>query len=138
MKILYLSIFLFLCAPALSQNKGDSKIVITLSDTTDMREKIRLAFAKADFIIKDLNDPDSITTYPRELKSISGTSVARAIIKGDKITLSGFYSLKKLNYFGFAKSGKDVKPIIYYKSGKLWPLLMKVANNIGGTIGYAE
>jgi len=122
-----------------AQKKGDSKITITLNDTSGIYEKVRLALTKSDFIIKDLNQRDTITTFPRVLKSMDGSAVALVYIEGVKIILSGFYSTRKQDFIGYTATNKDLKPIIYYnQSGKLWPLLMKVANEIGGDKEYSK
>lgn len=138
MKIFLVAFVVFIFVPALAQNKGDSKIIITPADTSGIYNKLKIAFAKADFAVKELNIQDSLSTFPRELKTMSGFVVSNAIINNGKVTIEGFYTRRKISYYGVIKTGKDVKPIIYYKTGKLWPLLMKVANDIGGTIEYGK
>lgn len=121
-----------------AQKKGDSKIIITVTDTTNIYNRIKIAYAKADFAVKDINIHDTLSTFPRELRTMSGYVVSNAIISGDKVVLNGFYTRRKISYYGIIKTGKDVTPVIYFKSGKLWPLLMKVANDIGGKIEYGD
>ncbi len=118
--------------------KGDSQIIITLNDSSGIHEKVKLALIKADFVVKELNSLDSVVTYPRELKTMNGVAVGQAKVKNNKVTLYGYYSLKKLNYFGYTKLSRDFKPIVYYKGSKLWPLLMKVARDLGGEITYKD
>jgi len=97
-----------------AQNKGDSKIIIYVSDTAGLYERIRVSFAKADFILKGINRRDTITTFPRDLKSMSGVSIARVSISGKTVVLEGFYSRKKI------------------------PLMMKVAKGIGSDFKYSD
>lgn len=136
MKILILC--LLVPVLSLAQNKGDSKIIIALADTAGIYDRIKLALVKADFIVKELNSRDSITTYPRELKTMSGFAIAHAIIKDGEVVINGFYTRRKISYYGVIKTSKDVKPIVHYRSSKLWALLMKVATDIGGEIKYSK
>lgn len=128
----------FLSLSTAAQKKGDSKIIITVKDTAGLYNKTRMAFAKADFIVKDLNNQDSVITFPRELKSMAGFAIAQASINGNLVVLNGFYTRRLISYYGVIKTIKGVNPIVYYKNGKLWPLLMKVAKEIGGEIEYSD
>lgn len=136
-KYVLLSLFSFFSITLIhSQKKEDSKIVITVKDTVDMYEKVRTAFVRSNFLVKDLNIADTIITYPTEFNGLYTT--AFAIFNNNTVTLSGRYSLKKVDYFGYNSTSKDSKRIIYYKGSKTWRILMEVAKMIGGDIFYSE
>lgn len=129
-------IFLILTVRGISQSKGDSKIIVTVSDTTNLYERVRLRLIKGDFIIKETGNRDTILTYPRELKTVSGYAVFKAVVNNNRVTFSGSYSLKKINYFGYQGSSKDSKTIIYYKGSKTWRFLHNVAESIGSDLSF--
>ena len=132
------TIFLILTVRGISQTKGDSKIIVTVSDTANLYERVRLRLIKADFIIKETGNRDTILTYPRELKTVSGYAVFKAVLNNNQVTFGGSYSLKKLDYFGYQKSSKDSKPIIYYKGSRTWRFLHNVAESFGGELSFQK
>jgi hypothetical protein len=73
-----------------------------------------------------------------ELKTIAGYAVLWAVISGYRVELTGIYSLKKLNYFGFTKPGRDSNRILYYRGSKTWKILNKVAETIGGQLAFTK
>jgi hypothetical protein len=133
-----LLILLLLPIFSIAQNNSDNKIIITVSDTTNLHERVRLALVRTDFMVKDDGYLNKLTTYPRELKKIPGFAVAKADVSGNTITLYGSYGLKKINDWGYTDSPKKYQPIIYYKGSKTWRLLMDVAEKLDGTISYAK
>lgn len=137
MKYLFLLQFLF---PLLlnAQKIEDTKIIVTLDDKADLYKKVKIALVNADFIVKDNYNLDTLTTYAREFTSMAGNCIIVAIIKGNTVTVSGFYSLKKLDWFGFTQSSNNFQKVMYYKSSKSWELLMRVAEGIGGQITFSK
>jgi len=133
---LLLLAFLPICSTA--QKVEDSQIIVTLPDSADLYKKVKIALVNADFIVKDNYKLDTLTTYSREFTSMAGHCVAVAILKGNTVTISGYYSLKKLDWFGFTQSSNSFQKVLYYKSSKSWDLLMKVAEGIGGQIAFAK
>lgn len=128
----------FLAVSSYGQSKGDSKIIVTVSDTSEMYNKVRVALIKNDFIVKEDGNRDTLSTYSRELKTMAGNAMIWAVIKGNDVELSGIYSLKKLNYFGFTKPGRNSNTILYFRGSKTWKLLEKVAETIGGQLQFAK
>jgi hypothetical protein len=128
----------FLFNEGFTQDGGSKKIIITFSDSSNLYEKIKIAFAKNDFIIREEGRVDTLTTHLREMKSMPGYCSLIAAINGNTVILSGFYGLKKMNLIGFAKLPKDFKPIIYFSGSKTWRLMMTVAQNIGSDISYSK
>lgn len=119
-----------------SQIKGDSKIIVTLPDAAGAYEKIKESLIRNDFVIKDLPTRDTIFTYARVYK---GMHVAlRALIKGNTATITGYYSLKKMDEFGYTGVSSRRKKIIYYVGAKNWNLMLKVSREISSDLAYSE
>lgn len=121
-----------------AQKTEDTKIKITLSDSIDIYKKVKIALINADFIVKDNYNLDTLTTYSREFTNMAGHCVAVAIIKENTVTLTGFYSLKRLNFIGLTQSSNDFQKVMYYKSSKSWDVLMQVAEGIGEKINFSK
>src|SRR5215204_4865927 len=83
-----------------AQQDGDKKVIITAADSTGLYEKIKVALIKNDFMIKELGIKDTIITYPRQFKQMSGYSIAKAVISGNTATLSGSYGLMRIDDWG--------------------------------------
>ncbi len=120
------------------QKNGDKKIIITMSDTINIYEKLKAALSKNDFIIREDNNMDTVTTHLREFRTMPGYCSLKAILKGNTITISGVYGLKKMNVFGLTTAPRDYKQITYFGGSKSWPLLMSVANALKGEVTFAK
>jgi hypothetical protein len=117
-----------------AQRNDDRKIIIAVTDTINIYEKVKYALVNMDFMVKDNGHKDSITTYSRESNGIY--CAARAIIEGNIVTLTGVYGLKRIDDWGYTQSPKNYRSIIYYKGSKTWKIPEQVANRIGGEITY--
>ena len=129
---------LFTVISVIGQKVDNTKIIIILNDSLGSFEKVKTAFVKNKFILKEESSKNTITTYPREFDNIPGYAIGNAEINGNTVTLSGIYGLKKMNYWGHEKQPKDYKQIIYFKGSKGWRLLMQIANELGGVISYSK
>lgn len=136
MKYLLLLFATILSFSGFSQKKEDSRIIVTLADTAGIYEKVKTALVRTDFVVKDLPERDTLRTYLRESGGLY--IKAFAIINGNQVIISGSYSLKRIDYFGYNNASKHHKKIIYTKGSKTWPQLMKVASLIGGAITYEK
>ena len=134
-------IFFLLLASSFSvsaQKTEDTKIKITLSNSIDVYKKVKIALINADFIVKDNYNLDTLTTYSREFTNMAGHCVVVAIINENTVTLTGFYSLKRMNFIGLTQSSNDFQKVMYYKSSKSWEVLIQVAEGIGGKIDFSK
>jgi len=134
-----LLLILFLSPFYISAQKiEDSKIIVTLEDSIDIYKKVKISLVNTDFIVKDNYNYDTLTTYSREFTTMSGNCVAIAVIKGKTVTITGYYSLKKIDWFGYTQSSNNFQQVIYFKGSKSWDLLLKVAEGIGGQIAFSK
>lgn len=135
MRFLLVAVFNFFLITAFSQDRP-TKVIVTVMDTVNLHTKVKDAFARTDFAVKELSTRDSIVTLPRELHRVPGYAVAIAVISGNTVTINGYYSHKKVSYFGYQKDDKEYMKIKKFKASKTWPLLEHVASRIGGEITY--
>jgi len=135
-----LFVILVLLCPfwANAQKNEDTKIIITLNDSIDIYKKVKIALIDLDFIVKDNYNPDTLTTYSREFSNIPGACRLSAAIKENTVTLSGVYGLIQIDDFGYTRSAKENKKIIYYKGSKGWELLKTVAERIGRQMTFSK
>lgn len=119
-----------------SQEKHSTKVVVALSDTSNIELKIKKAFAKHNLIAKEYIESDTLSSFPSEQNGLY--VIIYAEIKESKVTLFGLYGLKRLDSFGYSHAANNYKRIIYYKASKSWPVLMKVAQSLGGEISYLQ
>lgn len=129
MKYLFIGLFLIpvIC---FSQQKGDSKIIVTINDTSNIYNLIKVALVKSDFIVKEDGNKTVLTTYAAELRGIPGYSIVKAEINGNTVIITGAYGLIKVNDWGYTRTPKSYKRIIYYKGSKSWNKLMDVVDKI--------
>ncbi|MDX1937846.1 MAG: hypothetical protein SFU21_12060 [Flavihumibacter sp.] len=138
MKVHLIILLSFFSLKTLAQKTEDSQIIITLPDNTDLYRKTKIAMVNADFIVKENYNIDTLTTYSREFTNIQGHCIAVAVIKKNTVTISGFFSLKRIDWFGYTKSSVNFQKVIYFKGSKGWNLLMQIAEGIGGEISFAK
>lgn len=117
---------------SVAQSTGDKKIIL-VTDSDSLYQKIKYAFGKANFMVKDDGNRDTIRTFPADLSGIPGYAVLSAVIKGNTVELSGFYGLTRMDDFGYTRTPKNYKPILYFKGSKAWKRLNEVADKIGYT-----
>jgi hypothetical protein len=139
MKLIISTFWVFLLSIGVyGQKVDDTKIIITLSDSSQLYKKTKIALVDLDFIVKDNYNYDTLTTYPREMHKFPGFVISRAIISGNQIIIFGHYGLTQIDDFGYSVSPSNYKPITYYKGSYSWKLLMAVAEKLGGQVTFAK
>ncbi len=134
----YLLFFLLLPVFSFAQKRGDTKIIITVNSKDSITKKVKEAFAKNNFLIKDDGYKTVVTTYPKEFKNVPGYSMAKAEINGNTITLRGMYNITDSDDLNSNRDPKEYKPIIYYKGSHGWKLLMSVVSQLDGQVSFAK
>jgi hypothetical protein len=136
MKLLLLVLWVIpLCVSA--QKSDPKKIIVTISDTTNIYQKVKYALVNNDFIVKDNGNKDTLTTYVREYKGLYCS--AMAVIDSNTVILQGSYGLKRIDDFGYTQAPKSYKPIRSFGGrGKTWGLLLNVANQLGKNITFSQ
>lgn len=136
MRILFIFLISLGSLNVVGQNKEDSKIIVTVNDSSNLYDKVKYALVNCDFIVKDNGNRDTLTTYIREYSKLY--CMARAIIKGNTITLTSIYGLKRVDDWGYTQTPKNYSQTIYYKGSKCWKLLMQVTSKIGSEFNYSK
>lgn len=135
MKPLLLVIFSLFSLLALGQY--DTKIVVSVPDTTELRKKVKEAMVKSNFDVKEIGS-DTIRTYPRSVNKITGYAVVVAVIENNSVMFYGYYGRLRKDYFGYEKKSKDVHRILRFRGSKTWPILENIASDIGGALAYGQ
>lgn len=136
--IFLLSLFLVCALNSFGQEYLDKKIIITVSDSAGLYQKVRIALGKNDFQMKEDGNYSVVSTFARELKKTPGYTIARAEIFGNTVTLTGRYGLLRIDEWGKTNVNSSWKNIVYMKNSKFWPLMMKVAKEIGSDFTYSK
>lgn len=136
MKYLLLALILIISTRSFSQKEGDTKIIITLSDSVGIYNKVKYALVNSEFIVKDNGNKDTLTTYTQEYSGVF--CKATAIIEGNIVTLSGVFGLKRIDQLGYTNNPKKYQPITYFSGSQSWRLIRYVASLIGGEISFSQ
>jgi hypothetical protein len=132
MKIIILSIlFIAGCNDLLSQKVGDRKIIVKLSDTSNIYIRVKLAIIKAGYTVKDDMNYQLLTSNV-EVKKKLGYTIVKAEIKNDTVVVWGFYNNKNKNLYGIDMAQGKYTNISYYKNneGHGWDILHAIASEI--------
>jgi hypothetical protein len=119
---------LFISIYSFSQKEGNSRIIIKLSDSAGIYNKVKYALVNSEFIVKDNGNRDTLKTYTQEYSGVF--CKITAIIEGSTVILSGVY--------GYTGNPKKYQDIIYYKGSQSWRLLRHVASLIGDEISFSQ
>jgi len=112
---------------------------VTVSDTSGLYEKVRMAFVDEGIIIVDNRRIDTISSNPFNIKSTTYI-LTYASIKNNTVIFWGYLADASTNILGItvAPSKKDYRKIYYYPSDKYWKKIIKIASRIPGTISYGK
>ena len=135
MKYSFLVIFFAITSPIFAQKTEDSKIIIKVTDTTELAQRVRTALIRSNFVVKDLPG-DTVSTYPKDMRNMNGFMIAFAILSDTTVTISGFYNVRMMDDFGYTKLRKYYKQVRYFRGSKTWPVLSHIASLIPGTVEY--
>jgi hypothetical protein len=115
-KILIISIIVFTsCNNVFSQKQGDRKIIVNVSDTSNIYTKVKLAIIKAGFIVRDDMNTHTLTTNVT-VKKILGYTVIKAEINNNTVTIWGVYSNKNKNLLDVEIAPGKYRDITYFKN----------------------
>lgn len=114
-KIFYL--FFFLPLTVFSQKQEDNLIVVTVSDTTKLYERIRQAITYSDFVIRDDSSKDTLKTYSERIYRTTIFVVAKVVIIGNKVEINGADGLGSEDFWGEPGWPKSYKRVMYYNKG---------------------
>ncbi len=135
--VLFITLGLLVSYYGYSQKEFDNTIKVVLADTQNIHSKIKEAFIKNDFMVKELANTDTVFTYPKSFgKNFS--CIIIAVIKGSEVYFSGIYGTQKLDWFGYTQKAKNTNEIKYYKGSKTWVELKRTPSSLDGEISYLK
>lgn len=142
MKTVFTFFVLFVSVGSFGQKRGDNKIVVTVSDTSDLFRRVALVLVDKGYSL-DKKDKELgyITTEPKKLTKWRPEMKITAQIRDSRIILSGFADTKgKLAVDGLHSSG-TFDPIVYASNGSImsycWNELVDLGKKLG-TLSFTK
>ena len=113
-----------------AQKIGDSKILVKVSDTSDLYHRVKLAIIKNGYIVQD-DENKTILTSNVIVKKHLGYTRVKAQINGDTVIVKGFYALKNQNLFDIEIGPGKYNKMMYYNERNFgWYILYGIATDI--------
>ena len=88
-KFIFTFLILLLIQNAFSQKTEDNLIIVTVSDTTNIYQKVRQAITYTNLIIREDSKRDTLVTYSERIHGFTIFVVAKVVIAGSKVEISG-------------------------------------------------
>lgn len=122
-----------------AQKSLDTRVIVTVSDTAGLYEKVRMAFVDEGIIVVDNRRTDTISTQPFNIKSTTYIMTYASIIN-NTVTLWGYFADANKNLLGITVNPniKEYQKIFYYPGDKYWKKLNKIALRIPGTLSFGK
>jgi hypothetical protein len=137
--LLLVILLLLVSVSAISQKEDDNLILVTISDTTKLYERVRQAITYTDFIIKEDTGKDTLRTYSERIGRTTIFAVAKIVIVGNKVEISGAAGLGSQDFWGDPARAKSFKRISYNNKGsEEWWMLRRIAIKLDGKIEYTK
>ena len=134
--LFFLVIFIFTFNLLFAQKHEDNLIVVTVTDTTKLYDRVRQAITFTDLIIREDSKRDTLITYSERIYDKSIFIVAKVIITGNQVKISGAYGLGLEDFWGYPAWPRSYKRAIYFKGSEAWIVLRKIAIKLDGKIEY--
>ena len=119
-----------------AQKVDDNRIVVTLDDTTNIHKRVRQAIVFTDFIVREDSKPDSLITYAERIFNSTIFVIAKAVIKGNTVEISGAYGLGYQDFWGFPGWPRSYNEVIYYKESESWKIIRRIALKLDGKLSF--
>lgn len=141
--ILFTTIMSLICTLCHSQEKKDSKIIVTASDTASLFDRVALAFYEKGFTLEQKDEKVKfLATADKTLKSNANFDYRyRALIKGNQIT---FFGEIALNHDFIVKTKTKQFDPIEFRGTKgsafrdTWDEMESIARQFGTEIRYSK
>ena len=123
---------------AFAQKEEDNLIVVTVYDTTKLHEQVRHAITYTNLIIREDSKKDTIITYSEKIDGTTIFLIAKVLINGNKVEISGGYGLGIEDFWGYPSWPKTYKRIVYFKGSEGWKILRHIAIKLDGKIEFSK
>ncbi len=137
MKTFYYTCILLLLALQLNaQNLEDNLIVVTVTDTTKLYERVRQAITYTEFIIREDSKRDTLITYSTRIYNKTIFVVAKVTIAGNQVKISGAHGLGLEDFWGYPAWPKSYKRVEFFKGSESWQILKSIAIKLDSKIEF--
>jgi hypothetical protein len=123
---------------AFGQKEDDNLIVVTVSDTTKLYERVRHAITYSDFIIREDSKKDTLISYSEKIDASTIYVIVKVVINNNKIEISGGYGLGLEDFWGYPAWPKSYERIVYYKGSESWRKLRRIAIKLDGKMEFSK
>jgi hypothetical protein len=131
--------FFFAPLSAFSQKEDDNLMVVTVSDTTKLYERVRQAIVYTDFIIEEDSGRDTLRTYSERIGRSTIFIAAKIVIVGNKVEISGLQALGYQDFWGEPGRPRSFNRISYNNKGsEEWWRIRSIALKLDGKIEYMK
>jgi hypothetical protein len=139
MRKILLSLILLQAFVCFSQKKLDSKIILTVADsTTGLYEKAKMALLYQDLSVTENPSKDTLTAVQRYFTPV-GFIVTKVAVSGNKLIFWGIFGLVRITDWNYPKIPRDYNKIMYYKSSKTWKFMLDRAKRMYmGELSYEK
>lgn len=122
----------------LGQKNEDNLIVVTVSDTTNLYERVRHAITYTDFIIREDSRHDTLITYSERIDWTTIFVIAKVVVSGNRVEITGAYGLGPQDFWGYPAWPKSYTRIGYFKGSEGWKVLRRIGMKLEGKIEYVK
>ena len=139
MKQAILPLFFIIPFIAIGQKEDDNLIIVTVTDTVKLYERVRQAIAYSDFIIREDSNRDTLKTYSERIGRLTIFVAAKVVIVGNKVEISGLQALGYQDFWGEAGRPRSSSRISYINKGsEEWWKIRSIALKLDGKIEYEK
>jgi len=137
-RLFILTLFIAFGEVALGQNDGDNVILVHLTDTMKLYERVRQAITYTDLIIREDSRPDTLITKSERIHGKSIFVIAKVVIDGNTIKITGGYGLGLEDFWSYPAWPKSYKRIIYFKESEAWIIIRQIAIKLDGKMEFQK
>jgi hypothetical protein len=135
-RVIPLIVCLFFSFIAFAQKIDDNRIIVTVSDPSNLYQRVRQAIVNTNLPIREDSNNDTLVTYSERINNLTIFVIAKAIIKSNKVEIFGSYGLGYEDIWTFPGWPKSYKRITYYKESEAWRILRNIAIKLDGKMTY--
>ena len=119
-----------------AQKANDNVIIVIVDDTTNLYGRVRQAITYTDLIIREDAKHDTLITYSERIHGTTIFVVAKIVINGNRVEISGAYGLGLEDFWSYPAWPKSYKRIIYFKESEAWLILRRIAIKLDGKMEF--
>jgi hypothetical protein len=137
MKQILLCLFLICALYSLGQQKNDSKVIVTVTDTANLFNRLAMAFYEKGYTMETKDESAGfINTKEKEMDKYSPYQTIRAFIRGNTIMLSSKIRMGSLGTFDIEYNKAMDKYKTAYSAA--WNEMKDIAKQFGNNITYSK